>query len=698
MTGEQKIGAIVYVSGDSETSFFKEDEITERISKLKSVQDFRYIKNDVENAISAVDDLCGKELSGLIVAYCCSDEESKKIHNHAASKDSVNLLLVDLYSEVFLPHRDQVEMANWKTIDMIRIAISASKKNVANRDETIHGIERSVAIIGGGISGISSALELAKNDVNVFLIEKESVLGGHLRDLYKIYPLMCPAQCSLEFHVPMLQGKDNVKVFLNSEVTGISGYGGNYKIELRTSAEDRDVINQIEVSSIIVATGWKSFNPSVIPNYGYGKYENIVTNLEFEDREVREKLLKKKDGHKEFSALFIQCVGSRDQRYLPYCSGICCNIAFKQIDYVKEKYPNAKIYVSYVDLRTPQNYELFYQSMAEKYPDIIMIRGKPGEISLDDSSGKLSANIEDTLRNERCNLNPDLVVLATGMIPNNKEIAAMAGIPLDKDGFPENHIQCNPYLSQGNGIYFAGSSMAPMDISSSIMSSLGASMKSYTYVNRSRNELRPAIETYKCDVCKRCIEECPQKALHLGSAQYPEISASGCEGCGVCMGACPNQAISLPSINPSLVNGWVSILSKTAQSKDQPLILAFLCKNDAYPLLQNMVANGFQYPANYRMIPVPCAGSVNMKWVSEALIKGIDGVLVVGCKESQCHYVTGSKLASVRVSNLGNTLENELKMGKNKLSFENISLNDQEKLADVLNGFVSLVKDEKRVL
>ena len=694
MTVEKEIAVVVYVSGDEEQSFFNGEKIAERISKIKSVADFRYIKEEADKVAAAVDEISEKKMSGLVIAHCCSDEDANKIRNHAAGS-GCPILAVDLGSEVFLPHRAQAEMANGKAIDLIRVAVSTLKKKGPGMDPAIPDIERSIAIIGGGISGISSAIELAKNNVNVFIIEKKGVLGGHLRDLYKIYPLMCPASCSLEFHVPMLEGKENVKVFLNSEVTGITGYGGNYEIQVKTAGENQDVTSRIRAGSIIIATGWKSFDPSVIPGYGYGKYDNVVTNLDFENKETRDRLLVKNEGKKEFSALFVQCAGSRDQRYLPYCSGICCNITLKQIDYVKEKFPDAKIYVSYIDLRTPQNYELFSRSMSEKYPDIVMIRGKPGEITRDTGSGKLNAYVEDTLRNRRVDLNPDLVVLATGMIPNNREISEKAGIPLTAEGFPDNHIQCNPYLSQGNGIYFAGTSMAPMDISSSIMSSLGASMKSYTYINRHTNDLRANIEAYKCDVCKRCIEECPQKALHLG-AQTPEISASGCEGCGICMGACPNQAISLPSISPSLVNGWISILSKTAQSREEPLILAFLCRNDAYPLLRNMVAKGFQFPANYRIIPVPCAGSVNMKWISEALIKGIDGVLVAGCKESQCHFVTGSKLAGGRISNMKSTLENELMMGGNRLSFENISLNDEEKFGKALRDFVSNMREKKQ--
>ncbi len=696
MAAVEGIRVLVYISNDLDCSIFQPDRMKEYISKLKSVANFSYVSS-VKDVASIFSEGVSQEHSGTVLAYYCKEEQTKLISGLVSQSKIRNVVTVDLNQEVFLPHRDEKDLANAKAIDIVRMAISSTKKRAEIELEDVQKCEKSIAVIGGGISGITAAIELSKNNVKVYLIEKASSLGGHLDGLYKMYPLMCPAQCSLEFYLPMVLNNDNIEVFLDSEVVKISGHGGKYEVEVRTQASQGGKNSQITVGSIIVATGWKSFDPSVIPNYKYGRYRNVVTNWEFENDNIRTELLKKRDGKSEFSVLFIQCVGSRDSRFLPYCSGVCCNVSFKQIEYIKEKIPDARVFISYIDLRTPQTYEMFYQSMLEKHQDIVLIRGKPGEITYNSHDEGLAVHVEDTLRNRTWDLNPDLIVLATGMVPNNGEIANILNIPLSGNGFPVNHIQCNPYLSQKNGIYFAGSSLAPSDVSSSITTSLGAAMKACTYINRKSTNAHAQIDRVKCEVCKRCIEECPHNALYIDEKGYPEVSAAGCEACGICMGACPDQAISLITINPSLVNGWISILSKSAQPKENTLIIAFLCKNDAYPLLQKMVSHGFRYPANYRIIPVPCAGSVNMKWISEALIKGLGGVLVVGCKEDQCHYVRGSKYAANRISNLQSSLENELRIGGHRVAFANINLNDEDLLAQTLTDFYETIGGERKI-
>lgn len=686
------IAVLIYVSGNIDSLPFQHEKMRDYISKLKSVGVYRHF-TELEELRLALSEESSRTNPATILAHYCSSEEAGIVKD--LTKHSTNTTVIDLFGEVFFPHSNEMELANAKAIDVVRLAISAAKKRGSSSIESTSDVERKIAVIGGGISGISAAIELAKNDVEVYLIEKEDSLGGHMKGLHKIYPLMCPAQCSLEFYLPMVLNNNHVKIFLNSEVRKINGHGGKYGIEILTHSPDNEKITSVTVGSMIVATGWKPFDPAAIPNYQYGKSKNIVTNWEFENNGLRDDLLKKKVDRKDFSVLFIQCVGSRDSRYLPYCSGVCCNVSFKQIEYVKEKIPDARIFVSYIDLRTPQTYEMFYQSILEKYQDVVLIRGKPGEIVQDPKNGTIGVHIDDTLRNREWDLNPDLVVLATGMVPNNDEIASVMNVPITGNGFPENHLQCNPYLSQKNGVYFAGTAMSPSDISTSVMSSLGASMKAFTYINRLPNEVHAQIENAKCDICKRCIEECPQKVLYLGVKGYPEVATSGCEACGICMGACPDQAISLPTIGPAIMNGWISILSKSAQAKNEPLILALFCKNDAYPLLQKMVSRGFKYPANYRIIPVPCAGSVNTRWISEAIIKGINGVLVVGCRENQCHFVNGAKYAAGRVENLQNSLENELKLGGHRVRFANINMNDESVLERTMESFYHKIKERR---
>jgi heterodisulfide reductase subunit A-like polyferredoxin/coenzyme F420-reducing hydrogenase delta subunit len=680
----------VYVSSILDNTLFQANIMREYISKLKSVAKY-YPVTKIENFQSILQETINENFSKFIIAYYSEEEETKKIRNIIKKLSIKNVVFVDLYHEVFLPHSDEIDLANAKAIDIVRMAIFSIRNNPSSKYDEKLTNEKNIAIFGGGIAGITAAIELSKNNVNIYLIEKEKYLGGALNSLDKIYPLMCPAQCSLEFYLSMIEKRDNINVILDATVRKIQKYGNKYEIELITSSRTDNSI-KITVGAIIIATGWKPFDPSILPNYQYGKYKNIVTNWEFEKKEIRKKLLKSREG-KPFTVLFIQCVGSRDERFLPYCSNICCNITFKQVKYVKEEIPDAKIFISYIDLRTPHTYEAFYQSILKEFPDIILIRGKPGEITYNSLSEELEVYIEDTLRNKFWSLQPDLIVLAVGMLPNNREIANLLNIPLIENGYPQNHIQCNPYLSLREGVFFGGCSLSPMDISNSIISSLGAAMKAYTYINKTNDIIHALIDITKCDICKRCIEECPFQAIYLGEKGYPEVTPFGCEACGICMGACPQQAISLPTLSPTLVNGWISILSKSAQPKDQPLIIAFMCKNDAFPLLQKMVAHGFKYPANYRIIPVPCAGSVNPKWIAESLIKGIKGVLVIGCKESQCHYVKGSQLAQIRISNLKDYLENEIKMKGNNVLFANIGFEDEEFLAKLLLDFYNNIKN-----
>jgi heterodisulfide reductase subunit A len=320
--------------------------------------------------------------------------------------------------------------------------------------------------------------------------------------------------------------------------------------------EMEDVIEEVEVGNIIIAAGFKTFDPSVIKRYGYGEKENVITALEFEimncsSASTGGKILKA-DGTEPESIGIVHCVGSRDKNYNEYCSRVCCMYALKYSHLIKEK-TEAQVYQFYIDMRCfGKGYEEFYDRLLEE--DVRFIRGKVAEITevpLNPAEqGKLVAVVEDTLLGKVRRVPLDMVVLCTGLekAEGMDKLANVCNVSIGKDGFIiEQHPKLGPVSTTTDGVFIAGACQSPKDIPDTVAQASAASSAVLSMITRKKVEIEAAtamIDEDKCSGCRICNNLCPYSAIEFDEEnKVSRVNEALCKGCGTCAAACPSNAI-----------------------------------------------------------------------------------------------------------------------------------------------------------
>jgi quinone-modifying oxidoreductase subunit QmoA len=403
----------------------------------------------------------------------------------------------------------------------------------------------SVLVVGGGISGLTAALEAAEVGKNVFLIEKNAFMGGRVAQLNQYFPKLCPPTCGLEINFKRIRANRKIRMYNMTTVKSVSGSAGNFEVTCVTapryvnnnctccgdcaeacnderandfnlgmnkskaiyrphdmafpakyvldkaacSAETLEAIKgackynaidtemaaeefTVKVDSIIWATGWNPYDATKIENLKVNSSNAIITNMQMErlaapNGPTLGQILRPGDNKEPASFGFVQCAGSRDENHLEYCSYICCMATMKQITYIRERYPEAPIYVFYIDLRTPGKYEKFREKiMADK--NVHFIKGKVADI-VAEADGSVTMIAENAVTGDKVSQKVDLCVLATGMEPAAKAQAAALGLDVDASGF----IVSNPEA----GMISCGCAKKAADVVTSAQSSTAAAMK-----------------------------------------------------------------------------------------------------------------------------------------------------------------------------------------------------------------------------
>jgi quinone-modifying oxidoreductase subunit QmoB len=266
-------------------------------------------------------------------------------------------------------------------------------------------------------------------------------------------------------------------------------------------------------------------------------------------------------------------------------------------------------------------------------------------------------------------------------------------------GFPDSHFICFPYESRRTGIYAAGPVRRPMGISSSFEDAAGAAMKAIQCVEltskgmavhpRAGDMTYPEFFMQRCTQCKRCTEECPFGAINEDEKGNPLPQTTRCRRCSVCMGACPERIISFRNYSVGMIGDMIKSINVPDEYEEKPRFLVLCCENDAYPALDMAGLRRMQYNAWVRVIQLRCLGSLNLVWVADSLSKGIDGILLLGCRHGdnyQCHFMKGSELANIRLSKVKETLD-RLVLESDRVRFETVAITDYEKLPALLDEF-----------
>lgn len=649
---------------------------------------------------------------------------------------------VNIRENVAWTHKPNDEDTQMLASDYLRMGI-AKVKNSKPPVPLELPVNESILVVGGGVSGLTAALSAARAGNKVILAEKEKRLGGWLNKFYKLTPTKTPytdlEDSGIEDLIAEVESNDKIKVIKSCTIEKISGQPGDFNVSFKINNEVQ--AEPMKVGAIVQSTGWKPYDANKLGELGYGKFDNVITNIELEEYFKSGKENKALNGKPVESITFIQCAGSRDERHLPYCSTICCSASLKHAMYIREKFPDALIYIIYKDVRTPAQHELFYKRVQQE-DNVFFTKGEVSNLSKTDD-GKILIDVDETLIGEKIQLKSDVVVLATGMVPstlvdafgNDTDNAETSGkeqtldgkkaaesaevgarilnltyrqgtdLPTLKYGFPDSHFICFPYETRRTGIYAAGAVRSPMDTTTSKNDAYGASLKAIQllYATKKGVAVHPragdasAIDIFiqRCTQCKRCTEECPFGSLDEDVKGTPLPNPARCRRCGICLGACPERIISFQDYSIQSISSMIKAVEVPDEFEEKPRILAFLCENDAYPALDIVGKYRLQYDPNIRVIPVRCLGAVNVVWIADALSRGFDGILLIGCKygdDYQCHYVRGSELANKRMENVQEKLK-QLVLEPERVKILTLAINEYNQLPGIFNDFVEEITE-----
>jgi heterodisulfide reductase subunit A len=572
-----------------------------------------------------------------VVVGACSPHLHETTFREACKKAGLNPYLCELVSL-----REQV---SWVTADHNAATEKAKAMISGGVERVVHNepldpvrvpIHPDVLIVGGGITGITAALEIANSGKHVYLVERDSTIGGHMAQLDKTFPTLDCSACILTPRMVSAGNHPNITLLTWSEVTKVDGYLGNFSVTIRKKAryvntdlctgcgtcnekcpkkviddgfevglgyrkaiytafpqavpkypvidkenctffqrgtckacekfcptgaidfDQEDEIITVLVGNIILATGYETFDPHRIPQYGYGRLANVFTSLEFERLSnaagpTGGKIVLRDGKTQPGSVGIIHCVGSRDRHYNNYCSAICCMQSLKFAHVVRER-TGADVFEFYIDMRTPgKSYDEFYQRNLEE--GVMFVRGRVAEITdatrLPGEEGKLIVQAEDTLTGTQRRIPVDMVILSTALEAHSdmKELSKIFGISCGADGwFIERHVKLDPVTTMSEGVLVAGCAVGPKDIPASVAQGAAAAARVVQYIEQKEMMLEPyyaVIDEEKCSGCRICNSLCPFNAISFHEDMMKsEVNPALCQGCGTCVAACPAGAIS----------------------------------------------------------------------------------------------------------------------------------------------------------
>lgn len=453
---------------------------------------------------------------------------------------------------------------------------------------------------------------------------------------------------------------------------------------------DRDETITLDVGTIVVATGLDVFDPTGLTEFGYGRFQNVVTTLEFErlinaGGPTSGELVRPSDGVRPKKVAFIQCIGSRSKRTNPYCSNVCCMNTIKDALLIKEHWPETEITVYYIDIRAfGKGFEDLFSRC--KREGVQFIRGIPGEI-VEDTSGSLTVIGENTLLGARYRQTMDMVILSVGIKSqvDAPSIQRLLNLATDGDGFyMEAHPKLRPVDTTSGGVFLAGAAEGPKDIKDSVTQASAAAARANILMSKGEVKI-PAItaqiDPEKCTACGLCARVCPYHAIEgdkkLG---YYRVIQAACQGCGTCVPECRFGAIDQTHFTEAQIRSQIDqALQKSPENK----ILAFACNWCSYAGADFAGVSRIQYPHNVRIIRTMCSGRVSPRWIERAFLKGVGGVLVSGCHPSDCHYNHANQHTARRMERFWKRMERN-GVNKDRLRLAWVSAAEGAQFADVV--------------
>ena len=675
---------------------------------------------------------------GVVIAAC---SHRAKIEEFAFDRTKVYVERVSLREQVAWSMNGEAEDTQMLAEDLLRMGVKRTKVVKAPQPLDLD-VDRAVMVVGAGLAGLHAAQAAAGMGNPVLLIEAADELGGYVAGMKDVVPETPPYDTIHPNEIAQLisavESDAGIKVYKSTRTKKIDGMPGQFEVDL----EGPFGVEHVKVGAIVQATGAKAYDAAKLPHLGYGISADVVTTNDLETMLVESKLARPSDGKLPGRIVFIQCAGSRDPEHLAYCSSECCAASLKQVAAIHRDFPNVETAVVYRDMRTPAQLEHFYQGVQEM-PGSLFARGEIDSVSV--AGDGLRIDIKESLLGDDVSIDADLVVLATGLVPNsadgesirlltdahgviakNESETQMAAaqekletlaehegteilnltyrqgpdLPALSYGFSDSHYICFPYETRRTGVYAAGSVRAPMDPAQAVEDGLGAAMKAVQCLEmaargeavhpRAGDISVPEFSLQRCTQCKRCTEECPFGTINEDEKGTPEYNELRCRRCGICLGSCPERIINFPDYTVLSVADMIKSVNVPDEEDEKPRVIAFLCENDAIPALDEAAKRGLKWNPWIRVIPVRCLGAINVVWIADSLSNGIDGIMLMGCKKGddyQCHYIRGSELAEYRMENVQETLD-RLTLESDRIRIVDIARNEYEKIPEVFNDFL----------
>ena len=461
--------------------------------------------------------------------------------------------------------------------------------------------------------------------------------------------------------------------------------------------DDADELITREVGAIIVAIGLDVYDPTEMDEYGYTRYDNVITSMEFErlicaGGPTLGHFVRPSDQERPKRIGFIQCVGSRNPKIgRPYCSNICCMNTIKDTLLLADHYPDTENYVFYQDIRAfGKSFEDMFQRSKEA--GTRYIRGLPGDIEEDPETHALTVTVENTTSGKLERHELDMVVLSVGVIPakDRDKLAGLLTLSKTSDGFfMESHPKLKPVDAPTRGVYFAGFCESPKDIKESVCQAGAASSRAGALLNAGEIKIEAitsVIDPEACTMCGLCASVCPYGAINWKKKEVATVIEAACAGCGACGAICTFGAITMRHFTDDQLLAQVrAILAEQPEEK----AFVFACNWCSYAGGDMAGISRITYPSTNRVIRTMCSARVSDEMVLEAFRCGAPVVLVSGCHYADCHYIDANRQTVKRVQKLWNKLE-RAGVRPERLQLEWISAAEGQKFAKVMGQMEDL--------
>jgi quinone-modifying oxidoreductase subunit QmoB len=632
------------------------------------------------------------------------------------------------------PGGDAPELLRLMAVDYLNMGIIKLQKSNSPSPERSESFRR-ILVLGGGWTGMHAALAAANAGMPVTLVEKEELLGGRAGNFLKTIPLKPPHDkahsLDLDAKIAAVTGNTGISVLTKSALLRLAGAPGSYTALIATPSGEQSV----EIGSVVLATGWQPQNAKFLEPLGYGRLPDVVTSDTFEklakDGQLRAKrvafilntnLCTQAEKAKEDPP--VAASGQADAeaansfvyedmesvRHLSYSNAVNSVVFLKQAGYVTEQDPDAVAYILYDNMLVQGVYERFYKA-AQDNPGIMLSKADIREVCKE--GGRLLVRADNTLLGGAIELSVDMVVLPTGLVPTTAkepimQLAYRQGPAFPDlalfDGYADSNYICFPYETRRTGVYAAGCVRQPMTLDSAEEDAYGAALKAIQCIEsinrgvavhpRSGDLSYPVFNFVRCTQCKRCTEECPFGALDDDEKGTPKPNPTRCRRCGTCMGACPERVISFDNYNIDQIGSMIrDIKVPDNMETGGPRVVILACENDAFPAFDMAAMRRKPWSPYVRVIPVRCLGSVNAIWVADAMSKGIDGVMLMGCKygdDYQCHFVKGSEICNRRKENIAETLD-RLGVEPDRVAQYQVAIDEYDKVPRMVDDFMKMI-------